>query len=91
MPHDDRHVVEFLFDCNAQGAWVVSGVEIRAAHTNSRGLVHGGLVAALLDNVMGLACSKALLAREAALYERRYCFARSRISRHGEAGAVADL
>ena len=45
-----------------QGTSVVLGVEIREPHTNSRGLVHGGLVAALLDNVMGLACSKALLA-----------------------------
>lgn len=38
---------------------VVLGMEIREPHTNSRGLVHGGLVAALLDNVMGLACGKA--------------------------------
>lgn len=48
--------------CREHGTSVVLGIEIREPHTNSRGLVHGGLVAALLDNVMGLACSKALLA-----------------------------
>ena len=64
-PHDRRSPLTAPWEpiyCNAHGAWVVLGVEIRAAHTNSQGLVHGGLVAALLDNVMGLACSKALLA-----------------------------
>ncbi len=30
------------------------GLEIRAEHTNSRGLLHGGLIAALADNAMGL-------------------------------------
>jgi hypothetical protein len=27
-------------------------------HTNSRGLVHGGLIAALADNAMGLSCGQ---------------------------------
>ena len=64
-PHDRTSPLTAPWEpiyCNAQGAWVVLGVEIRAAHTNSRGLVHGGLVAALLDNAMGLACGKALQA-----------------------------
>jgi acyl-coenzyme A thioesterase PaaI-like protein len=59
-PHDRRSPLTAPWEpiyCNAHGAWVVLGVEICAAHTNSRGLVHGGLVAALLDNVMGLACT----------------------------------
>ncbi len=30
------------------------GLEIRTDHTNSRGLLHGGLIAALADNAMGL-------------------------------------
>ena len=30
------------------------GLEIRTPHTNSRGLLHGGLIAALADNAMGL-------------------------------------
>ncbi|MDB5456803.1 MAG: thioesterase superfamily protein [Caulobacter sp.] len=32
------------------------GLEVREAHTNSRGLLHGGLIAALADNAMGLSC-----------------------------------
>lgn len=34
----------------------VLALEIAAPHTNSRGLAHGGLIAALADNAMGLAC-----------------------------------
>ena len=49
--------------CKTEGTSLVFGVEVREPHTNSRGLVHGGLVAALLDNVMGLACGKALEAQ----------------------------
>lgn len=64
-PHDRKSPLTAPWEPiyrNAQGAWVVLGVHICAAHTNSRGLVHGGLVAALLDNAMGLACGKALQA-----------------------------
>lgn len=32
------------------------GLHVRPAHTNSRGLVHGGLISALADNAMGLSC-----------------------------------
>jgi acyl-coenzyme A thioesterase PaaI-like protein len=65
-PHDRKSPLTAPWEpiyCKAEGTSVALGVEIREPHTNSRGLVHGGLVAALLDNVMGLACSKALLAQ----------------------------
>lgn len=32
------------------------GLPTTDAHTNSRGLVHGGLITALADNAMGLSC-----------------------------------
>lgn len=35
---------------------VVIGLFAREPHTNSRGMVHGGLIAALADNAMGLSC-----------------------------------
>lgn len=38
----------------------VLGLRVRAAHTNARGLVHGGLIAALADNAMGLSCAARL-------------------------------
>jgi uncharacterized protein (TIGR00369 family) len=37
-------------------------VEIRPPHCNSRGLVHGGLIAALADNAMGLSAISAVIA-----------------------------
>src|SRR5271155_2735867 len=39
---------------------VCVGVVASAAHTNSRGFVHGGLIAALADNAMGLSCAEQL-------------------------------
>jgi uncharacterized protein (TIGR00369 family) len=35
-------------------------LEVRSEHTNSRGLVHGGLIAALIDNAMGLSLGEQL-------------------------------
>ncbi|HEX7791500.1 MAG TPA: PaaI family thioesterase [Afipia sp.] len=35
---------------------VILGLRLAEAHTNSRGLVHGGLIASLADNAMGLSC-----------------------------------
>ncbi|MEW6642177.1 MAG: PaaI family thioesterase [Pseudomonadota bacterium] len=35
---------------------IIIGLRLATAHTNSRGLVHGGLIAALADNAMGLSC-----------------------------------
>ncbi len=32
------------------------GLRLARPHTNSRGLIHGGLIAALADNAMGLSC-----------------------------------
>lgn len=39
---------------------VVLGLRIREAHTNSRGLAHGGLITALADNAMGYSCGRKL-------------------------------
>ena len=39
---------------------VILGLVAEAAHTNSRGMVHGGLISALADNAMGLSCSRRL-------------------------------
>ena len=37
------------------------GLVVAEPHTNSRGLLHGGLIAALADNAMGLSCGQALV------------------------------
>lgn len=39
------------------------GLTAATPHTNSRGFVHGGLIAALADNAMGLSCGVALNAQ----------------------------
>lgn len=39
---------------------VVIGFYVRGPHTNSRGMLHGGLIAALADNAMGLSCVQVL-------------------------------
>ncbi|HVY88126.1 MAG TPA: PaaI family thioesterase [Hyphomonadaceae bacterium] len=39
---------------------VVIGLHVREAHCNSRGMVHGGLIAAIADNAMGLSCVEAM-------------------------------
>ncbi|MET0271504.1 MAG: PaaI family thioesterase [Phenylobacterium sp.] len=40
------------------GDVVVLGLRVADAHCNSRGFVHGGLISALADNAMGLACGR---------------------------------
>jgi uncharacterized protein (TIGR00369 family) len=35
---------------------VIIGLRLATSHTNSRGLIHGGLIAALADNAMGHSC-----------------------------------
>ena len=50
---------EPLFSRKLDGA-VQIGLHLRAAHCNSRGLLHGGVVAALADNAMGLSCGLSL-------------------------------
>jgi acyl-coenzyme A thioesterase PaaI-like protein len=65
-PHDRKSPMTAPWEpiySRVEGDSIALGIEIREPHTNSRGLVHGGLVAALLDNVMGLACSRAVLAQ----------------------------
>ena len=37
---------------------VILGLLAAAPHTNSRGLLHGGLISALADNAMGLSCGR---------------------------------
>jgi len=39
---------------------LILGLRLARPHTNSRGLIHGGLIAALADNAMGLSCGKGL-------------------------------
>jgi len=35
------------------------GLRLAKAHTNARGLIHGGLIASLADNAMGYSCAQA--------------------------------
>lgn len=39
---------------------VIIAVRLAKPHTNSRGLIHGGLIASLADNAMGLSCGAKL-------------------------------
>lgn len=39
---------------------VIIGLFLSEAHCNSRGMVHGGLIASLCDNAMGLSCIQVL-------------------------------
>jgi len=39
---------------------VIIGLRLAKPHTNGRGLIHGGLIAALSDNAMGYACAQAM-------------------------------
>lgn len=43
---------------------VQMGLFLAEQHCNSRALVHGGLIAALADNAMGLSCATALRAAD---------------------------
>lgn len=62
-PHDRKSPLtepwEPLYSRKADNA-VVLGLRAGAAHTNSRGFVHGGLISALADNAMGLSCARRL-------------------------------
>jgi uncharacterized protein (TIGR00369 family) len=37
---------------------VIIGLRLAKPHTNGRGLIHGGLIAALADNAMGYSCAQ---------------------------------
>jgi uncharacterized protein (TIGR00369 family) len=50
---------EPLFSRKLDGV-VQIGLVIQPAHCNSRGLPHGGVIAALADNAMGLSCGSSL-------------------------------
>jgi uncharacterized protein (TIGR00369 family) len=39
---------------------VTMGLRLDKPHTNSRGLIHGGLIASLADNSMGYSCAQAM-------------------------------
>ncbi len=39
---------------------VIIGLRLATPHTNARGLIHGGLIAALADNAMGYSCAHVL-------------------------------
>ena len=62
-PHFRRSPVtdpwEPLFSRKVDGV-VQIGIWLREAHCNSRGLLHGGVIAALADNAMGLSCGVSL-------------------------------
>ena len=66
--HDRKSAVtdpwEPLFSRRAAAA-VQLGVRIDAAHCNSRGMLHGGVIATLADNAMGLTVVAASEARSA--------------------------
>jgi len=53
------HPWEPLYSRKVDGA-VQIGLRLRKAHCNSRGLLHGGVIAALADNAMGLSCGISL-------------------------------
>jgi uncharacterized protein (TIGR00369 family) len=62
-PHDRKSPLtdpwEPLYSRTA-GERVILGLRAAAAHTNSRGFVHGGLISALADNAMGLSSARTL-------------------------------
>ena len=64
-PHDRKSPLtdpwEPLYSRRGDGA-VRLGLRVAAAHTNSRGFAHGGLISALADNAMGLTCGQSLAA-----------------------------
>jgi uncharacterized protein (TIGR00369 family) len=39
---------------------VILGLRLAKPHTNSRGLIHGGLIASLADNAMGYSCGQVI-------------------------------
>jgi uncharacterized protein (TIGR00369 family) len=46
----------------AQADRIILGVHLREPHTNSRATAHGGLIAALADQAMGMSCGVKLRA-----------------------------
>ena len=57
LPHDRRSPLTVPWEpifARREADRLRLGLEVRTEHTNSRGLLHGGLIAALADNAMGL-------------------------------------
>jgi uncharacterized protein (TIGR00369 family) len=50
---------EPLFSRVRDDGAVEIGFHVGPAHSNSRGMLHGGVIAALADNAMGLSCASA--------------------------------
>lgn len=63
-PHFRRSPVtdawEPLYSRRDAAGGVVIGFRVASAHCNGRGFLHGGVIAALADNAMGLSCGAAL-------------------------------
>ena len=63
-PHDRKSPLtepwEPLYSRRIEGKAVQIGLLAYAAHCNSRGFVHGGLIAALTDKAMGHSCGHKL-------------------------------
>jgi uncharacterized protein (TIGR00369 family) len=62
-PHDRKSPVTDPWEpiyARKDDETVVLGLRVAAAHTNSRGFAHGGLISALADNAMGLSCARRL-------------------------------
>lgn len=59
-PHDRKSPVtdpwEPLFARRDEDGHVQLGVRLATPHCNARGFAHGGVIAALADNAMGLSC-----------------------------------
>jgi uncharacterized protein (TIGR00369 family) len=51
---------EPIYSRRAPGEAIILGLLATEAHANSRGFVHGGLIATLADNAMGLSCHEHL-------------------------------
>lgn len=60
VPHFRKSPVtdpwEPLYSRRRADGGVEIGLHIAAPHCNSRGMLHGGVIAALADNAMGLSC-----------------------------------
>jgi len=54
---------EPLYSRIVEGLQVQIGVVLSAAHCNSRNMVHGGFLAALADNAIGLSCGQAIIGK----------------------------
>ncbi len=54
---------EPIFAQHAEGA-VILAIRAAAAHCNSRGFVHGGLISAIADNAMGLSIAESVSAKD---------------------------